>query len=303
MFHKKLFWIILSLLLILILVPISITFWCYQENRIFVAISHDSIPRLQALIKDNPNIVNQRDEIGETPLHYAAKENQVSAINFLLDHGASIDAVNPVNATPLFFAVFRHNVNAVKALVQRGANLKIKLHSATFNGCTVAHFAARYDKNIPIMKIFLKDKSILHEKDNIEREPLYYAIQNGCIDMMRLMIDNGADINTKDANGQSPLHYAVCLHNADCVSLLLEKGVNVNTQTSHAVDEFPGGTTPLHIAAYQSQWTLAEMLLSHGADPYKKDAKGKTPLDYARSLGDPTMLNILQNRTPKNRCK
>jgi ankyrin repeat protein len=62
---------------------------------------------------------------GATPLHYAARERQVSTAKFLLDHKANIDARTAEGATPLLMAVAFHDMELAQLLIARGANVNI----------------------------------------------------------------------------------------------------------------------------------------------------------------------------------
>lgn len=45
--------------------------------------------------------VDSRDNVLNTPLHYAAKAGHIEAVEWLLDHGADINALNANDDTPL----------------------------------------------------------------------------------------------------------------------------------------------------------------------------------------------------------
>lgn len=65
--------------------------------------------------------VNEHDELGNTPLHYAAGSGHTEAVEELLRLGGNVTATNGVGDTPLHKAAFRGNVAIVKALVAAGA--------------------------------------------------------------------------------------------------------------------------------------------------------------------------------------
>ena len=51
------------------------------------------------------------------------------------------------------------------------------------------------------------------------------------------------------------------------------------------IDDADDQWTPLHIAAYNGQTTIAQVLLEAGADPFMRNIQGSTPLDYAKEKG------------------
>ena len=75
------------------------------------------------------------------------------------------------------------------------------------------------------------------------------------------------------------------MNHSKVVQVLLEKKANVNGQ--------PNATrTPIHIAAEKDLTYIAELLLNHQADPYRKDQTGKTPIYYAAYHGNHLVMKL-----------
>ena len=55
----------------------------------------------------------------------------------------------------------------------------------------------------------------------------------------------------------------------------------------------PGGMTPLMAAALSGCAALVELLLRCGADPARRDARGRTAACYAREAGHPHLADQL----------
>lgn len=77
--------------------------------------------------------VNQRDEYGATPLHYAAKILDIMMVNFLLDKGADPNARDNEGNTPLHYAILSYyednnkiveTTKVTVALIDAGASTK-----------------------------------------------------------------------------------------------------------------------------------------------------------------------------------
>lgn len=67
---------------------------------------------------------NVRDELGNTPLHYAAGSGHAEAAEELLRLGADVAARNNVGDTPLHKAASRGNAPIAKILVAGGAPIE-----------------------------------------------------------------------------------------------------------------------------------------------------------------------------------
>ena len=92
------------------------------ENAMAYARSPDLLSKFQLLVKLGcPVRVSDRFN---TPLHIASISNDTSAIEFLLDQVADIEATTPdTTMTPLLAAASSRAHGAVKMLIERGANI------------------------------------------------------------------------------------------------------------------------------------------------------------------------------------
>lgn len=118
------------------------------------------------------------------------------------------------------------------------------------------------------------------------------------LDTITLLFDRGGDIK----RGQL-LHNAVQRASPDVlelVSFLLDRGISINEiqYQNHERswrDRFPFGLgTPLHYAAQEGKVHVVKLLLSRGADPTIKDAKGRTVLQSAEFYRQTQVAELLQ---------
>lgn len=85
----------------------------------------------------------------------------------------------------------------------------------------------------------------------------------------------------------SPLHTASYHGNLGAVELLLQYGADPNT-TSHRLR-----ATPLHLASLDGHRAVVETLLAAGARTDVADRRGRTPVDWARRRGHPSICAAL----------
>ena len=110
---------------------------------------------------------------------------------------------------------------------------------------------------------------------------LWWACQEGHIDVAKLLVRHGANVNFFDEHGFSPLHQSVGENHPGLASFLLESGADVNAQV-----RADGNCTALHTAASYGRRECARVLLLHGADPNLKHAETReTAADMARAGG------------------
>jgi len=99
------------------------------------------------------------------------------------------------------------------------------------------------------------------------------------------------DINQEDSKSYTPLMWAVDRGNHGAVRLLLKcDGVDTDKPTF-------SGKTPLLWATSYGDEEMVRLLIEGGANPYKADNDGKTPLTIASHSGDMKKLALLQPRT------
>jgi ankyrin repeat protein len=110
---------------------------------VFEAAALGDMPRLAALLQQDPSLANAWGADGFTPLHLAAYFAQPAAALFLLQQGANPAAVaqNPTGVMPLHSAASARNVATVRDLLAHGAPVNPRqqqgwtpLHSAAQNG-------------------------------------------------------------------------------------------------------------------------------------------------------------------------
>ncbi|XP_041986171.1 ankyrin repeat domain-containing protein 11 isoform X3 [Aricia agestis] len=104
--------------------------------------------------------------------------------------------------------------------------------------------------------------------------PLHVAAIKGDHEQVKKLLDQGQDPNEPDFAGWTALHEACSYGWLQVVMVLVNCGANVNAK---GLDD----DSPLHDATTSGNLKMVKFLVEHGADPFHRNAKGKTPSDYA----------------------
>lgn len=186
-----------------------------------------------------PNLINQPDNNGLTPLHHATLKGKWSLVNLFLTHRANPDQPEPVHGqTAVHMAVngARYKVldyaryKVLDYLIQHGADVGI-----CDNTGNTALMLCSKKLSKQLLCLLLKShsniSSIINQTNNRRHTALYQAIESQCpfptsknlIPCVKELIKYGADIHTPDRGGCcSPLLLALYFNKVDVIKLFAE---------------------------------------------------------------------------------
>lgn len=81
---------------------------------------------VQAIVTLNPSALEARSSLGATPLHLAATNPDISALEVLIAAGARVNAKSDDGATPLHMAAYTQHAEHARLLLEAGADPAIK---------------------------------------------------------------------------------------------------------------------------------------------------------------------------------
>ena len=233
----------------------------------------EEVKRIQALIKDSPDLINAPDQKGVTLLESAAAKGKLAVVKVLLENGAAVDGLQQPSLTPLHYAAANGHKAIVDLLLSKGA----KADAQSPSGVTLLHLAARkgYETvakallaagapvNVPTKGTASADDEYLQYHIYPGQTPLHLAASLGYSGMVELLLAKGADVNAEDSGGRTALSYAVQNHYQALVQVLLAAHADANAGRLNL---------PLATAAYQGDLPALKLLLANGADPNTNSA-------------------------------
>ncbi|HET9467344.1 MAG TPA: ankyrin repeat domain-containing protein [Vicinamibacterales bacterium] len=249
------------------------------------------------LLADRKANVNAVNDAGLTALMMAVTD--IEKVRLLLDRGADVNAVSKRGRTALMLAAASDNSAAiVRLLMARGANAK----AVDVMKGTALHQAVR-GGDIETIRMMVDAGLGVNDADFAGFTPLMGAAFTGSVAAAKLLIAKGANVNAVSGDGSfqkvkmgtialgnwTPLLAAASSGPPDMIALLLDAGADVNARDVR-------GMTPLMLAVATDRQNPAvlRMFIDRKADVNVRSLAGETALDWARKIGNPSIVRLLE---------
>ncbi|XP_037030732.1 uncharacterized protein LOC119070484 [Bradysia coprophila] len=234
--------------------------------------------------------IDECDNEGKTALHLAAQEGRDSVIEALLsihNRNGCVDLRAHDGKTSFRLACIEGHIECIKTLLKFGCDVNLK----DADSRTTLYILALENK-VKIVKFLLDHSNInVNIPDSEGRTALHVASWQGHIEMVKLLISQGhADVNAMDHDCRTPLHSCAWQGNHEVMEILLYFGAVAD----HACKQ---GATALGISSQEGHEKCVTHLLQYGANPYKSDHCGRTPIKLAAKSNRNNVLRVLENFT------
>ena len=277
------------------------------------AVQANQLDQVRKIIKEQPQLINQADDRGFTPLHIAAVNPDTAILELLLESGADIEARTDEKKTPLYLAAEFGRLKPVQKLLE-GKAFSLPLDKGG-NTPLMAAVANGQSETVKWMLKWMDEHGTMIDVTNTEGQTvLFTAVMQGDLEIVKLLIKNEANPKIVDKNGMTILHVACLAIKPEVVEYLLrEKMFDIDIRNKNEA-------TPLHMVASsrapsrmqpvatsdgdktkyelvlgdtKPQVAVIEMLVKAGADVNAKDKAGLTPLQRAVYVGNPEIVEAL----------
>lgn len=147
-----------------------------------------------------------RDDRGLTSLHIAVLYDQIVIVDFLLDHGADINAADLDGLTPLHYACVKGHQNILLLMLHANADSTV----TDSQGNTPLHLAVdRGHENCVKALLYLSEHMKISVNPNATNDnsdtPLYLAAKWGYRAIVGILLEYGANCRLINKKGQTPL--------------------------------------------------------------------------------------------------
>jgi ankyrin repeat protein/serine/threonine protein kinase len=184
-------------------------------NTVFSLAQSDNAKELARSLDANPDLVNERDKDGATPLIYAAGAGATNTLLLLIASDAALDAINKLGRTALCEAAMFNQTEAALILIGVGADP----NPADVSGARPLNYAAIFG-SVRIGRALLEKGARTEVFSSDRLTPLGQAAALGHAGFVDLLLSYHANVDARDANGNTPLHLAALGENKNPVSNL-----------------------------------------------------------------------------------
>ena len=282
-------------------------------------------------LKRNSWLVNVLDRVGGTALHAVSaveKTEHSSIVQLLLDRGVSVTCRNQLGDTALHYAAKQGHVNIIRQILLSSSSSSQdvrddtvlqdtirRLHTGLFqqtdaDGDTALHIAAMHGK-VNVIRVLLLDPTTKEGKSTKSQDdPLLHVIQNpnisntrsgdtalhkaiceGQHDVVRELLYYGADVNKPNYKGVTALHHCCNIGRSTAT-----RAANSNNNDNDDNDNANSHSTQQQPQQQSLILHLGHLLLQHGASVHAVDRGGRTPLHYAAKRGHDGMVRLLLDK-------
>ena len=226
--------------------------------------------------KADPNIA---DENGDTSLHAAivsgCNSETLQEIIYVdvnaMKKRTNVNATNRRGRTALLLSCSYRQTDSVNVLLRAGANPTV----ADDEGFSCLHAAVDGRCSKDTLQALIGHGAYIDAKRKDGTNALLRACGTGQSESVIFLLKAGADAKIAKTDGTTSLQVAVNGHcSKETLQALIQHGVDVNAVNNN-------GQTALLSACYTSQDASVKLLLTNGADPNVRDAKGCTSLHAA----------------------
>jgi len=219
-------------------------------------------------------------------------DDALKLLGLILANGGDVNQMMR-GVTPLYVAAQNNRVVVVRALLERQDDIKSSVgRKVKATGFTPLEIAKKVG-NKEIAKLLLREEGGEGEvtKFVVEGEDWFKAAEEGKLEVVRAFIEvGGRDLDEKGENGWTALYFAANEGHLDIVKVLVQAGAGVDVTNNY-------GNTPLHKAAYSGNLEVCKYLVEDGKASVNKTADNSlSPLIFATDMNHTAVIAYLKSK-------
>eukprot|EP00656_Telonema_subtile_P046861 TRINITY_DN5346_c0_g1_i2.p1 TRINITY_DN5346_c0_g1~~TRINITY_DN5346_c0_g1_i2.p1 ORF type:complete len:223 (-),score=48.62 TRINITY_DN5346_c0_g1_i2:103-771(-) len=185
------------------------------------------------LAKRGCDIHNRGGALATRPIHDAAAQGYLPAVQWLLHNGASAEAHDDTGATPMHLSAEYGHPDVVEFLLDNNQSP----YETNERGWDVIVTAASAG-HLTVLRMLARRGVHIDRGSGYDRlRPLHLACFNGRLEAIQWLLDQGADMLAFNTGGAAPMHLAAYNGQLGALKLLIGNGAPIGLQAKVAEQE------------------------------------------------------------------
>lgn len=254
----------------------------------FDAVLLGQVDAVKYLLEQNPELINAKNDNGETPLWYVEKNKIRGFWDLLVKKGIE-------KGGKLFFfdAIKLGAVDAVECLLEKDSGLANTIDELGKTPLWYAVEGGEGERFPRLVNLLIEKGASVNDKYLLFKAICYFNRNKGIMStpyIVKSLLDKDQTLaNATDDKGTTPLWYAVDGENRSLIRLLVEKGAKVDEASLFRILS----KTRNHYINYEIL-KIVNCLLNANPDLINaKDENGKTPLEITVEKGNSWIQSLL----------
>ncbi|KAI6762671.1 hypothetical protein HG530_008651 [Fusarium avenaceum] len=251
--------------------------------------------RLDITVGKAMAFVNDWDDVGLTQIHIAAAKGDV--LPALREEPWVIEQFDETGRPPIHFAVVNNNFNGLEQLIQAGADI----NQRDVFGYTPLMISALRGHELMVQKLleYKECRRLVDKVDDIGETALHHAIGRSWPKCVWLLLDAGASTSKLTSNHETCLHILASSYDSspqaavEIFHHLRTRGFNLEARNKH-------GATPILNAILRGNVTVFNALISAGASLNISSSKRQNVLWVAAGTEDCRIIDHLAKQNLEN---
>lgn len=287
-----------------------------SDYDVFAATAFGDVDHARRLVGTNPALARARDHLGDTPLLWAVRTDQLPLTAFWLEAGAMTAATNLAGQTALHVAAEQGFAAQVDKLLAAQSPTNVKetngwtaldvairakqpetirrllgtetMANARLRGVATSIHETAASGNVVALAALLRPE-MREARNELGMTPLQVAARSGQLGAAALLVDKGANVNAQDPEGNTVLHLILLARSHRIAGRPSAQWIERKQQDASNREFLRVFTSePGMLSAHQVAQSVA-FFLACGADPSIKNQAGRTVLQIA--MDEQTMLS------------
>jgi ankyrin repeat protein len=200
------------------------------KSILYIPIKYNYQDILQLLLKVNNdiigvNVIDIRDKLHFTALHYAIKLKNIDAIKVLIRYGSNVNSCIDDGTNSLHMAVYSRDLQICQMIINKIANV----NSQNNNGETALHIACNLQLK-DIVELLLKNNANPNIQDyDLGITPIVYSIMQNDKAVTEMLLSKDVNINVQDYFGNTIINQLILDDNFELFNIITNKEQLKNT--------------------------------------------------------------------------